>query len=587
MSHAAATLPEWNLKIIYPTTDRRESDKNQLLSEVDGFASTYRGRVASLSDSELVGAFSAHAKISNLMSRLSVHAYLTFAGDTSDSASQALVAATEELSAGVWGKLVFFELEIGRIPKRAFAGELAQYSYFIEKCIQRNEHNLTEDLESYGIEKNLTGVQALTGLFDEVMGGLSFETEDAEGKTVRLTQETALAYMHHSDRKARTRIYSQFLETVGSQKTVLSNIYNNVVLDHRLDTRRRKYNSPMEPRNLNNQVSSAAVNAMLGAVESRYGIVRDYYSWKARYAAISDFTNADIYAPVLPRAREFSFDEARQAVLSAYGNFDSGSGKIVDAFFTGERLDARLRTGKRPGAFCYGASPELDAFVHLNFTGDLRSVQTLAHELGHGLHHQLAKSQNHVNFGTPLVTAETASVFGEILLNELLFVDSKSREDKLALVCAQMESVLATVFRQTVLTRFEEAAHAEREKGRVSADKLCELWLSENSKLYGNAVRMVDAYKWGWAYIPHFVHTPFYCYAYSFGQLMVLALYEEYMKRGEEFKRDYLRLLSLGGSLPPAQLIRETVGLDIEREDFWLQALAFIDRMMKRIESLA
>lgn len=581
------TLPAWNLKTIYPSTDTREADKRELGGLADAFVAKYRGKLTALSDLELAEAFSAHATLSNKIARLSVHAYLTFAGDTANSEAQALVAATEELSAGVWGKLVFFELELGRLPKRTFTGPLAQYSYFINKCIERDEHNLTEDLESYGIEKNLTGIQALTGLFDEVMGSLAFDSVDPEGKPVRLTQETALAYMHHSDRAARTRIYSQFLETVGSQKTVLANIYNSVVLDHRLDTKRRKYNGPMEPRNLNNQVSSAAVDAMLGAVESRYSIVRNYYSWKARYAAISDFSNADIYAPVLPRARQFSFPEARDAVLSAYGNFDSESGKIVDAFFTGDRLDAALRAGKRPGAFCYGASPELDAFVHLNFTGDLRSVQTLAHELGHGLHHQLAKSQNHVNFGTPLVTAETASVFGEILLNELLFKDSVTREDKLALVCAQMESVLATVFRQTVLTRFEQAAHAEREKGRVSADRLCELWLQENGKLYGDAVRMVDAYKWGWAYIPHFVHTPFYCYAYSFGQLMVLALYEEYMKRGDDFKRDYLRLLALGGSLPPAQLIRETVGLDIEREDFWLQALAFIDRMMQRIESLA
>lgn len=578
-------LPAWDLKAIYPDSSSRDADVALLRNLVVKFVEEYRGRLGSLDDDGLVRAFEAHAKISNTSSRIMVHAYLTFAQNTASTAAQALLASAEELSAEVWGQLVFFELELGRLPGQ-FSSRMDAYAYFVQKCVQRNAHNLTEELEAYGIEKNLTGVQAMTGLFDEVMGSLSFEDKNASGEDTTFTQETALSVLHHADRAYRLRIYSRFLETVGSQKTVLTSIYNNVLLDHRLDWKRRNYTGAMEPRNLSNQVSSRAVDSMLEIVQSSYRIVRRYYTWKARYAKIDQFTNADIYAPVLPRTSPYDFAHAQDSVIRAYAGFDPQAGSIVSDFFKTSRVDARVIPGKRPGAFCYGASPELDAFVHLNYTGDLRSIQTLAHELGHGLHHQLSRSQNHVNFGTPLVTAETASVFGEILLNELLIQEARSKEEQLALLCAQMEGILATVFRQTVLTRFEERAHAERNSGRVSADRFSELWLEENGKLYGDAVSMVDAYKWGWAYIPHFVHTPFYCYAYSFGQLLVLALYQEFRTHGDSFKSGYMKLLSLGGSRAPAKLVSETVGLNIESDDFWLRAVSFIENMMDRIESI-
>jgi oligoendopeptidase F len=222
----------------------------------------------------------------------------------------------------------------------------------------------------------------------------------------------------------------------------------------------------------------------------------------------------------------------------------------------------------------------------MNYTPDIRSVQTLVHELGHGLHHQLSKKQNHLLFDTPLVTAETASVFGEILLNELLIEESKSPREKLSILCSQIEGIIATVFRQTVLTRFEQAAHGARESGKVQAEMLCDLWWAENKKLYGDAVRMVESYRWGWAYIPHFIHTPFYCYAYSYGQLLVLSLYDEYARKGGAFVSGYLDLLSSGGSDSPAALVGKSVGLDLNDPSFWRRSLGLLEKNLRIIENL-
>jgi oligoendopeptidase F len=584
--HMPESLPRWDLSLIYSTDTDRAADEKRIVELASAFAAAHRGKIAGLSDAELEAVLEEHRVISNMLSRLFVHAYLTFASNTASTDAQALVARTEELGAGVRASLVFFDLELGRLPEREFTGNLAQYSYYISRAQKRSKHDLTEDLETYGIEKNLTGISAFTSLFDEVMGQLSFEAEDADGKTKKFTQETALALMHSPDRALRTRIYGKFLDTVGEQKTVLSAIYNNVLLDHRLDYKRRKYSGPMEARHLYNQVSGKAVRSMLNLVEAHYELARRYYRWKAKIAGIDAFTNADIYAPLFASQAKFSFEEAKSVVLDAYTKFDNNAGRLVSGFFSGSRVDAEVRDAKRPGAFCYGASPELDAFVHINYTGDIRSVQTLAHELGHGLHHQLAMKQNHLSFDVPLVTAETASVFGEILVNELLLTKTQG-QDRLALLCAQIEGVLATVFRQTVLTRFEEKAHAEREKERVAPDRFCELWLDVNGSLYGDAVRMVEPYRWGWAYIPHFFHTPFYCYAYSFGQLVVLSLYEQYLKNGPAFVGSYLELLSLGGSRAPVDLVKGAVGLSIEDDAFWAGGLSYVERMIERVEAEA
>jgi len=446
------------------------------------------------------------------------------------------------------------------------------------------KHDLPEELEAYGMEKNLTGKHALSGIFDELFGAFKFTMETSEGKKT-FTEETALSSLHSPDREYRHQVYEKFLSLIGENKIVLGNIYNNIILDHRLDSKRRGFENLMSPRNLYNQVSDESVESMLKTVESGYELARKYFRMKAEFTGITGMTNADIYAPIISDKEDIPFSKARDLVVEAYSSFDKNAGIIVNDFFN-KRTDVPVREGKRPGAFCYGPSPEIDAFVHMNYTGDIRSVQTLAHELGHGLHHQLSKVQNHLNFDTPLVTAETASVFGEILLNELMFENAKTKTEKLSILFSQMEGIIATVFRQTVLTRFEQRAHDARAKEKVQPEAFCDLWWEENHKLYGDAVKMVEPYRWGWAYIPHFIHTPFYCYAYSFGQLLVLSLYGEYMKKGNSFKTGYLELLSQGGSDSPANLVKKSTGLNLEDGSFWEISLSLLNENLKRIEAL-
>jgi len=575
----------WDLTVLYPAPDSPEiqKDMDRLEQLCDEFNKEFRGQVARLSGSDLANAFSKHGELEKLRSQLIMYAYLCFASNTSDHFFQSLLSKIEELSAKCAGVTVFFDLELGRIQSPPEDERLREWSYSMKKSRDRASHMLSEELEAYGMEKSLTGSVAFSGLFDELAGEFKFE-ETQNGETKTFSQETALATLHNPDREMRTRVYRRFLGKVGESKTVLTNIYNNIMLDHRLECARRGFSNVMESRCLDNQVSLEAVENMLAAAEKGYEIARKYYQLKAKVTGLSDFTNADIYSPIGGRVRNFNFNEARDIVLDAYTKFHPEAGSIVKKFFDDRRIDSALREGKRPGAFCYGATPDLDAFVHMNYTGEIRSVQTLAHELGHGLHHQLARRQNHLNISTPLTTAETASVFGEILVNELLIEKYSDPEEKLAVMASQMESSLATVFRQTVLTRFEQASHARRSQEKVAAETLCEIWLNENRKLFGDTIRMVDEYKWGWAYIPHFVHSPFYCYAYSFGQLLVLALYDEYHKKGNGFVDGYMELLSSGGSNRPEVLIKTCTGLDINGQEFWRNAIRILTENLNRIE---
>lgn len=581
-------LPVWDLKTLYRSEedDALKSDMSLLESLAGEFRNAYHGRIASLEATELLEAFSKHAELYHLFGKLSLYAHLRFAENTASTAAQKLVSNIEELSARVHSLTVFFDLELG-LCGEAFLNDpaLSGERYFIEKSVKTARYKLSEELESYGMEKDLSGKEVLVGMFDELFGQFRFEMETPEGKRT-FTSETALAALHSPDRDYRTSVFETFLSRVGDEKIVLTNLYNGIMLDHRLDCKRRGFTDVIEPRNIRNEVSSQSVLTMLSVVESGYELARRYFRMKGDYLKLSDFTNADIYSPIATSKLEVPFEDAKELVLSAYSRFDPRAGALVSDFFETRRVETPPRDGKRPGAFCYGASNRLDAFVFMNYTAEIRSVETLAHELGHGLHHQLAKKQNHLYFSTPLVTAETASVFGEILLNDLLVERAADPTERLAILCSQMEGIIATVFRQTVLTRFEQRAHAARTDGKVPAETLCDLWWQANHELYGDVVRMVDPYRWGWGYIPHFVHTPFYCYAYSYGQLLVLALYHEYKKRGTPFIGDYLDLLAAGGSDAPVALVKRHTGLDMEHENFWQGALSLLEEMLDEIEQL-
>ncbi len=591
MQQNQETFPRWDLTTLYASPEDPDlwEDVNTIKELSSRFQSNYKLRVNALSGDELFTAFQQEGQIHKMVAKISLYAHLSFAADTRNNSVKKMLSRWEEAQSEISQTLLFFNLELASANGEKWKSEakLAPYQYHIEDLQKHAPHQLSEEMEAYSVEKDLTGRNALTSLFDEYFGEFTVQVSLKDGEKV-FTEEEALSTLHSPDREYRTTVYGSFLREVGKGRVVLENIYNNIMLDHRLDLQRRKFSGLMEERHLSNQISGSSVNTMLETVEKGYQIAQRYFSFKARLLGIPDFTNADIYAPLSTVQELISFESAKDLVISSFSDFHAGAGRLVEQFFQDRRVDAATLPGKRSGAFCYGADPGLDAYVHLNYTGDIRSVETLAHELGHGLHHQLAcKERNHTNFDTPLVTAETASVFGEMLLSERLIATRPGGERELAIRAARMEGIIATVFRQTVLTRFEQRAHEARRNGRVDSDTLCAIWWEENEKLYGDSLNMVEDYRWGWAYIPHFIHTPFYCYAYSFGQLLVLSLYSEYRQKGDSFRDGFLGLLAAGGSNTPARLIQEYTGLDIESEQFWSLSLQQMEGEMAAIEALA
>src|SRR5262249_17993462 len=326
------------------------------------------------------------------------------------------------------------------------------------------------------------------------------------------------------------------------------------------------------------------VDVMMDATERHYALARRYFRAKAALLGVDRLRNTDLYAPIADVVTRVSFDEARTLVLDAFAGFSPEFAALARDFFDRRWIDAAVRPGKRLGAFCASLGPDANPWVLLSYTGTLRDVATLAHELGHGVHDRLASRHRALDYLPPLTLAETASVFGELTLTRALLDREPRREVRRALLCAKIEDTIATVFRQNVLTRFEMAAHARRRGGPLTADELGELWWNENAKLYGDAVEMIPAYRWGWSYIPHFVHSRFYCYAYVFGELLVLALYQRHREEGARFVPNYLGLLASGGSEAP-DLVLGRLGFAIDDATFWERGFAVVGDLLTELEA--
>jgi oligoendopeptidase F len=368
---------------------------------------------------------------------------------------------------------------------------------------------------------------------------------------------------------------------------LLGFIFNTLVQDHASDDRLRSYGNPMAARHLANEISGETVAALMEACEASHDIVQRYYRLKRRLLKLDDVADYDRYAPITAEKASVPWHRCREMVLGAYHGFARRMGEIAETFFDRRWIDAEVRSGKRGGAFSASTVPSLHPYVLVNYTGRLNDVTTVAHELGHGVHQYLARPRGYLEANTPLVMAETASVFGEMVVFQHLLREVGDAEARLGLVCSKVEDTIATVFRQVAMTRFEQKLHrARRERGEVSREQICDLWQETNAALYGDSVRLTDGYRWWWAYIPHFVHTPFYCYAYGFGELLVLALYEVYRREGATFVPKYLDLLAAGGSDTPATLLRR-FDLDISDPHFWNLGLVPLRDMVADAERLA
>ena len=396
-----------------------------------------------------------------------------------------------------------------------------------------------------------------------------------------------LALLYAPEREIRKEGARALSVGLRDNARTLSFIFNTLLQDKAVDDRLRSYAGTMDSRNLANEIDGRSVDSLLDASVARYPLVARYYRLKAKLLGLDQLFDYDRYAPLGDAAGTRGFDEARRIVTSAYRDFSPRMADIAERFFDERWIDAELRPGKRGGAFSASTVPAVHPYVLLNYTGNLRDVMTVAHELGHGVHQSLAAGNGLFEQDTPLTTAETASVFGEMLVFRRLMREEKDPKVRLSLLCGKLEDAFATVFRQVAMTRFEQSLHAaRREEGELPIERINALWMDANRPMFGDSVELTDDYAWWWLYIPHFVHSPFYCYAYAYGELLVLSLLNRYDEEGDDFVPRYLALLSAGGSDSPAALLSR-IGLDVTDEGFWDGGLALLERMLEEAEALA
>ncbi len=582
----------WDTSTLYPSPDSAELQRAFTIAgeQAEAFRGRYQGKTAGLDPAELLEALKGMEALQELIVKPQMYAHLLFAADSEDDGNKSLSQKAAEFGNLMARQLLFFDLEIMAIPDASFASlyddeRLANYRHFLANVRKFRAHTLSEREEQLLKRKDMTGADAFCRLFDELSASFRYKMP-VDGEERDFAGEELLGMLHHTDPLLRERAFATFLARHEQEGIVFSAVFNDITLDHSQELELRSYSAPMEPTNIANEIEAPVVERLMAVSEANYPLARDYFRLKAGLLGLPKLKNTDIYAPIGSESRSYTFAEAKEMVLGAYRAFNPAYGPVIEAFFSERRIDALPRTGKGGGAFCMGMTPLLPPYVLMNFTGNLRDVATLAHELGHGLHFILAGCQTMLNYHAPLPLAETASVFGEMLLTRHLLERESDRNVKVALLCAKIEDIIATTFRQNVLTRFEERLHLERRDGLLTSNRICSIWWEENAKLYGDAVDMIEPYRWGWSYISHFIHARFYCYSYVFAELLVLSLYRSYLHEGEAFIPRYEAILKSGSSLSPADTVRPA-GMDLEDPEFWQRGYDLLRDLIDELRGLA
>jgi oligoendopeptidase F len=539
----------------------------------------YRGRVGELDAHELAAAMHLLAELQEAQGRAGYYAMLRFSENTADPERGALMMRVQERGTALATKLVFFELEWAAVEESRVDELLADpvldfCAHHLRSMHRYRDHMLSEPQEQLLTEKSVSGGSAWVRLFDEQTSAITVQLPASlvggEGdEPAEVPLEAGLSMLQHPDREVRRTAAHAVTEGLQPGLRTRAFIFNTLLLDKSVDDRLRRYPTWISERNLSNEASDESVQALIDAVVARYDIPQKWYSLKAQVLGLDRLADYDRMASVAEDQTRIGWTEARTVVLDAYRSFSPEMADIAQRFFDEQWIDAPTRPGKRPGAFCAYTVPSHHPYVLLNWTSKPRDVSTLAHELGHGLHAYLAREQGMFHQSTPLTLAETASVFGEAVTNNALLTQLDDPGARFALLATTLEDSIATVFRQVAMNRFEHAAHtARRDEGELSVDRFAELWEDCQHDMLGDSVEITEGYRSWWSYIPHFIGTPGYVYAYAYGQLLALSVYARYTERGDEFVPAYLQLLRAGGSTTPAELGR-IVDCDLEDPGFW------------------
>jgi oligoendopeptidase F len=548
---------------------------------------SYRGRIGELEVDELAALMREVATINDLAGRAGSYAGLKFSENTADPAAGALIARAEERGTAISNELIFIELEWAEVPdERADSllayDDLAFCRHYLAAARRYRPHLLSEPEERILADKSLSATSAWVRLFSELTSAI---TVDLDGTSVSLEQ--GLSQLMSSEREVRRTAAEAVTAALEPGLRTRGFVFNTLLVDKSIDDRLRSYPSWIASRNLANEASDESVQALVDAVQARADIPQRWYALKAQLLGLERIADYDRMASVASSDEEFGWDEARHLVLDAYASFSPELAAAAERFFAESWIDAPMRPGKRPGAFCAYTVPSHHPYLLLNWTARRRDVLTLAHEMGHGLHAYLAREQGVFHQTTPLTLAETASVFGETVTFGRLLDATEDPAARLALLAESLEGQIATVFRQVAMNRFEDRVHTQRrDEGELSVEQFNAAWEDTQAQMLGDAVEITDGYRTWWSYIPHFMGTPGYVYAYAYGQLLALSVYRAYEQRGDEFVPQYLELLAAGGSRSPEELGR-IVGLDLADPGFWSGGLAIVAEQLEAAEAAA
>ena len=584
-------MPEWDLSDLYPSPRSKslERDIAKAAKDASAFKARHQGKLETLAKDgkALAAAIAEYEALDDLLGRIGSYAGLLYAANTADPENAKFYGDMQEKLTAITSDLLFFTLELNRLDDKPLekamkAPELAYYKPWIIDTRKEKPYQLEEKVEQLFHEKSVTGRGAWNRLFNETMTGLRFEVEGKE-----LALEPTLNMLSDPSEPRRRTAAEALAKVFRGNLRLFTLITNTLAKDKEISDRWRGFKDVADSRHLANRVEPEVVDALVAAVRSRYPkLSHRYYAMKARWLGMKRLSHWDRNAP-LPEKPEgtIAWPEARRIVLGAYGGFAPAMAEIAGRFFDNGWIDAPVRDGKSPGAFSHPTVPSAHPYVLMNYQGKARDVMTLAHELGHGVHQVLANVQGPLMAPTPLTLAETASVFGEMLTFRALLRETKDARERKALLASKVEDMINTVVRQIAFYTFERKVHTERRNGEMTADRLGQIWLEVQGESLGPAVELKEGYETFWTYIPHFIHSPFYVYAYAFGDCLVNSLYARYEEAHDGFVEKYFEMLKAGGTKHHSELLAP-FGLDATKPEFWAKGLKMLEGLIGELEAM-
>ena len=587
-------MPEWDLSDLYAAPDAPEvqRDLKAAAKEAARIKTAYQGRLADLAKDggKLAGAIKDYEKLSDLVGKLGSYSGLYYVLDQTDPVRAKFNGDVSEALTKLYTDLIFFELELNQIDDATMEGavkhkDVKRYKPWLEDLRKEKPHQLDEKLERLFTEKSQTSRSAWNRLFDETMSALKF---DVKGEKTPLTLEPTLNFLSSPDEKKRKAASEALSKVFKANLPLFTLITNTLAKDKEISDRWRNFKDVADSRNLANRVEGPVVDALVTSVRAAYPqLSHRYYAMKAKWLGKKKLASWDRNAPLPDKPeRTITWAEAEKIVLKAYGNFAPEMATIAKQFFDKNWIDAAVKPGKAPGAFSASTVPSVHPYVMMNYLGKPRDVMTLAHELGHGVHQWLARAQGPLLAPTPLTLAETASVFGEMLTFKAILAETKDKRERKAMIAGKVEDMLNTVVRQVAFYTFERKVHEERRQGELTSDRINAIWLEVQGESLGPAIELKPGYEVFWTYVPHFIHSPFYVYAYAFGDCLVNSLYGLYAEAHPGFVAKYFDLLKAGGSKHHSELLAP-FGLDARDPEFWNKGLKVIEGMIDELETMA